>query len=147
MVVFRRSRFPASSETKISNHNLTMIIANTMKHVSFRMQAAFLIMANVFCWCGIGFAEEESILGRVAEGKVIYVKHCAGCHGTEGGGDGYKLLGGDPANLSSSSTQIKSDATLLEAIHQGKPNMPSWKVQLSEQDSRDVLTYIRMLTK
>lgn len=103
--------------------------------------------ASVFCWYDIGFAEDEAFFGRVAEGKIIYVKHCAGCHGTEGEGDGYKLLSRDPANLSSSSTQGKSDSALLETIHQGKPNMPSWKVRLSEQGSRDVLAYIRTLTK
>lgn len=118
-----------------------------MKHVSLRIKTVLLITAGVVCLCSLGIAEQESLLGRVAEGKIIYVKHCVGCHGTEGEGDGYKLLGGDPANLSSPSTQSKSDSTLLDTIHQGKPNMPSWEVRLSEQGSRDVLAYIRTLTK
>ena len=33
------------------------------------------------------------------KGKKIFAKHCAGCHGPEGKGDGYLLLGPDPANL------------------------------------------------
>jgi mono/diheme cytochrome c family protein len=90
-------------------------------------------------------AELES--ARIAKGEKVYVKYCAGCHGAGGTGDGYKLLGPDPANLTSPSTTKKSDAVLLKTIHAGKPNMPSWKVRLSEPDSRDVLAYIRTLTK
>ena len=40
-----------------------------------------------------------------------------------------------------------SDAVLLKAIHEGKSIMPSWNVRLSEQDSQDVLLYIRTLSK
>ena len=34
-----------------------------------------------------------------------------------------------------------------KTIHEGNPNMPSWKGRLSEQDSRAVLAYIRTLAK
>jgi mono/diheme cytochrome c family protein len=89
----------------------------------------------------------ESEDARIAKGKKVYVKHCAGCHGAGGAGDGYKLLGTDPANLTSPAIKKKSDSALLKTIHEGKPNMPSWNVRLSEQDSRDVLAYIRTLSK
>lgn len=94
---------------------------------------------------GQGVADSEQ--SRIAKGKKVYVKYCAGCHGAGGAGDGYKLLGSDPANLTSPSIKKKSDAALLTTIHEGKPNMPSWKVRLSEQDSRAVLAYIRTLAK
>ncbi len=67
----------------------------------------------------------ESMTGDLAKGKTLFGKHCAGCHGSQGKGDGYKLLGPDPANLTSPSTKEKSDADLLTTIHEGKPNMPS----------------------
>ena len=79
--------------------------------------------------------------------KKIFAKHCAGCHGPEGKGDGYLLLGPDPANLTRSATKKKPDALLLQTIHEGKPNMPSWKGRLSEDESRAVLAYIRALKK
>jgi mono/diheme cytochrome c family protein len=82
-----------------------------------------------------------------AKGKQIFSKYCAGCHGSEGKGDGYLLLGPDPANLMRPATKNKSDALLLETIHEGKPNMPSWKGRLSENESRAVLAYIRALKK
>ncbi len=83
----------------------------------------------------------------VAKGKGIFRKHCAGCHGTEGRGDGYKILGADPANLTSAATGSKSDSDLLRTIHEGKGTMPSWKGRLSTQKSRQVLAYIRSLSK
>ncbi|MDF0651770.1 MAG: c-type cytochrome [Nitrospira sp.] len=91
--------------------------------------------------------EADSSSADHAKGKRIFAQHCAGCHGTAGKGDGYLLLGPDPANLTRPATRTKSDAALLQTIHEGKPNMPSWKVRLSEPDSRAVLAYIRTLAK
>ncbi len=81
------------------------------------------------------------------KGRKIFAKHCAGCHGPEGKGDGYLLLGPDPANLTRPTTKKNPDALLLQTIHEGKPNMPSWKGRLSEDESRAVLAYIRALKK
>lgn len=75
----------------------------------------------------------------MARGKTLFVSDCAGRHGPQGKGDGYRLLGPDPANLTAPSTTKKSDADLFKTIHDGKPNMPAWKVHLSEAQSRDVL--------
>ncbi len=93
------------------------------------------------------YAEVASVNGPTSKGKTVYDRYCAGCHGAEGKGDGYKLLGADPANLASPATKQKSDAVLLKTIHEGKPGMPSWKLRLSEEDSRDVLAYIRTLAR
>ena len=94
-------------------------------------------------------APNESELKRanVAKGEKVFLRYCAGCHGSEGKGDGYLLLGPEPANLTRPTTKKRSDATLLQTIHEGKPNMPSWKVRLSEHESRAVLAYIRTLAK
>jgi mono/diheme cytochrome c family protein len=91
--------------------------------------------------------DSNSRAGEILKGKTVFVRHCAGCHGPEGKGDGYQLLGPDPANLTRQATKKKSDATLLQAIHEGKPNMPSWKVRLSKEENRAVLAYIRTLAK
>ncbi|MGA6826913.1 c-type cytochrome [Nitrospira sp. NS4] len=96
---------------------------------------------------GEGQAEPKAERGDAARGKTLFARNCAGCHGPEGGGDGYRLLGPDPANLTSPSTRQKSDAELLKTIHDGKPNMPAWKGNLSEKQSRDVLAYVRTLAK
>ena len=94
-----------------------------------------------------GQAESKAQSGEVARGKTLFARNCVSCHGPQGKGDGYRLLGPDPANLTSPSTRKKSDAELLKTIHDGKPNMPPWKVHLSENQSRDVLAYVRTLAK
>lgn len=91
--------------------------------------------------------EADSPNASYADGKRIFTRYCAGCHGPKGKGDGYLLLGPEPANLTRPATKIKSDVALLQVIHEGKPNMPPWKVRLSENESRAVLTYIRTLAR
>jgi len=91
--------------------------------------------------------EADSKGSAPSKGKKIFTRHCAGCHGPEGKGDGYLLLGPEPANLTRPAMKKKSDAALLRTIHEGKPHMPSWKTRLSEEDSRAVLAYIRTLKK
>jgi mono/diheme cytochrome c family protein len=78
-------------------------------------------------------------------GKKIFMKYCSACHGASGHGEGYRLLGPDPADLTSQATRQQSDADLLRTIHEGKPNMPVWKYRFSQRDSRNVLAYIRSL--
>jgi len=86
--------------------------------------------------------------GDVARGKSLFVRYCTGCHGPEGGGDGYRFARGpDAPNLTSPSIKKKSDADLLKTLHEGKPNMPPWETRLSEKESRDVLAYVRTLAK
>jgi mono/diheme cytochrome c family protein len=111
-------------------------------------------VATVGCVSGLlfgtvaqGQAEPKTQRGDVVRGKALFVRNCAGCHGPQGKGDGYRILGPDPANLTAPSTGKKSDADLLKTIHDGKPNMPAWKFLLSEQKSSDVLAYVRTLAK
>ena len=93
-------------------------------------------------------AEIKTQSGDVARGQILFARYCTGCHGPEGGGDGYRFLRGpDPANITSPSIKKKSDAALLKTIHEGKPNMPPWNTRLSEKESRDVLAYVRTLAK
>jgi mono/diheme cytochrome c family protein len=111
-----------------------------------------LLVVLIVVACGVpnqsGAKEEVTPkIGDLAKGKVLFVKYCAGCHGPQGKGDGYKLLGPDPANLTALSTNKKTDADLFATIHEGKPNMPSWKGRFSERDIRNVLAYIRTLSK
>lgn len=112
-----------------------------------RIATAGCASAWLFGMPVMGQAEPKADSGDAVRGKTLFVRNCAGCHGAAGGGDGYRLLGPDPANLTSPSTSRKSDAELLKTIHNGKPNMPAWKGNLSESQSRDVLAYVRTLGK
>ena len=106
-----------------------------------------IVSGLLFGTMALGQAEPKAQSGDVARGQALFIRNCTGCHGPQGGGDGYRLLGPDPANLTSPSTTKKSDADLLKTIHDGKPNMPPWKVRFSEEESRDVLAYVRTLAK
>ena len=113
-----------------------------------RVSMVGFVSGLLFGTVGQGQAESKAQSGDMARGKVLFVKYCTGCHGPQGGGDGYKFLNGpSPANLTAPSTRKKSDADLFKTIHDGKPNMPPWKVRLSEKEARDVLAYVRTLAK
>jgi mono/diheme cytochrome c family protein len=127
-----------------------MILGNLMgsrNHVTplWLMRGVLLIALLNIPLSTVARGAEQSLPGDTAKGRVLFAKYCTGCHGPEGKGDGYKLLGRDPANLTAPSISKKSDADLLDAIHKGRPNMPAWEVRLSKEDSRDVLAYVRSL--
>jgi mono/diheme cytochrome c family protein len=87
--------------------------------------------------------------GKARAGKELFGKHCATCHGPGGKGDGLKIVGAEVADLTSAATQRKLSADLMKTIHEGRPEkvMPAWKWRLSEQQTKDVLAYIRTLKK
>lgn len=84
-------------------------------------------------------------------GKRIYEQRCLDCHGPEGRGDGIKApyLSPRPGNLVSAATSAKSDKDLLKIIANGRPRtaMPAWKDELTEEEQREVLRYIRSLVR
>ena len=90
----------------------------------------------------------ESPLER---GRSIYEQRCLECHGAEGRGDGVKapFLSPRPGNLVSAATSAKSDKDLLKIIANGRARtaMPAWKDQLSDDEQREVLRYIRSLVR
>jgi mono/diheme cytochrome c family protein len=113
-----------------------------------RVATVGFVSGLLFGTVALGQAEPKAQSDELARGKTLFVMYCTGCHGPQGGGDGYRFLRGpDPANLTLPSIRKKSDADLFKTIHDGKPNMPDWKVRLSEEESRDVLAYVRTLAK
>ena len=92
-------------------------------------------------------ASESSGDSSIRNGRQIFQKYCAGCHGPQGQGDGYRLLGPAPADLTSRLTHQKADEDLLETLHTGKPNMPAWNIKLTAMDRQNVLAYIRSLAE
>lgn len=83
-------------------------------------------------------------------GASVFAKRCALCHGAEGRGDGLasKGLNPKPRNFHDAAyMKTRTDAQLLEVIHQGKGAMPKWGGQLSEAEITAVLAHIRELGK
>lgn len=84
-------------------------------------------------------------------GKAVYQRHCEGCHGAGGWGDGpdAQTLKVAPANFHRFKSFLKSDEELLRTIEHGVVFSPmhSWRGQLTDGEMQDVVTYIRMLAQ
>ena len=89
--------------------------------------------------------------GNSGQGRVLYEKLCAVCHGPQGKGDGPagKALVPPPADFTSAASKKKSTAELQRIIEQGKPGtaMIAWKGQLSANDIADLVAYLNSLRK
>lgn len=87
----------------------------------------------------------------IEQGRVLYQRHCADCHGPEGRGDGQQAvsLSPRPGNLISAHTSAKTDQDLLKVIANGRPHtaMGAWKDRLSDDEQHAVLAYIRSLVR
>jgi len=91
----------------------------------------------------------------LAEGKTLYQKKCAVCHGTEGKGDGPAtyLLYPKPRDLTTgvfkirSTTTLPTDEDLFRTITKGieGTSMPSW-ADLSEKERWSLVAYIKSLS-
>ncbi|MFQ5931479.1 MAG: c-type cytochrome [Nitrospiraceae bacterium] len=92
-----------------------------------------------------------ALSGAEERGKVIFEKRCASCHGPQGRGDGPEapFLSPRPSSLISAATSVKTDEELSTTIENGKPRtaMRAWKDELTEEQRRDVLAYIRSLVR
>lgn len=72
-----------------------------------------------------------------------FVRHCARCHGSDGGGRGPKgerLPGGrisDPGRLT-----IKDEAGLATLILDGKKGMPGFKAKLEPEEARKLAVQV-----
>ena len=90
----------------------------------------------------------ENGLGNPKRGKNIYDRVCLRCHGEklDGRGPEAQFLKIAPTDLQSLSSRTKSDWELLIVIGHGVMFTPmhGYRDLLSEQDIKDVLSYIRI---
>jgi mono/diheme cytochrome c family protein len=116
------------------------------------MRVAFAMMIGLgLMGTGLASVAVPSDQAGWERGRVIYEQRCLDCHGSEGRGDGRMALSLSPrpGNLISAATSAKSDEDLLKIIANGRPRtaMPAWKDELSDEDQRNVLAYIRSLVR
>ncbi|MGP0592881.1 c-type cytochrome [Nitrospira sp. T9] len=111
-----------------------------------------LVLLNGLIISGLGVFYTLGTFGAQPggeQGRDLYRIHCLECHGAEGRGDGPRaaLLAPRPGNLVSAATSAKTDAELLEIIAEGIPRtaMSGWSHQLSANERRNILAYIRTL--
>ncbi len=88
--------------------------------------------------------------GEPAEvlGPKVFAARCALCHGSDGHGNGpgSAALNPKPRNFHDKAyMSTRTDAQLLEVIHNGKGAMPKWGGILSEAEINAVLKHVRSL--
>ena len=87
---------------------------------------------------------------RLTKGEVLYIRHCAGCHGADARGNGLvgKALEIQPSDLRTTNLLRNSDDELIVRILHGKTlpvpvNPKAWPS--SEEDVSALLVYLRRL--
>ncbi len=86
------------------------------------------------------------------QGRNIFMKYCAVCHGTEGKGDGFNAFNLDPKprNLTDGAyMKTLTDDRLAQTIREGGRGvnrsslMPSWGARLTKNEILDVAAFVR----
>lgn len=92
-------------------------------------------------------------------GRAAYRQWCAGCHGDDGRGEGpgARMMLPPPRDFTTALYQLRStatgglptDADIAHVIDDGIPGtaMPGWKEQLSDRDRRDLVAYLKSLSR
>lgn len=113
------------------------------------MNARMMVAGVVAIILAGSWAVAQTLPGNLKQGESLYQRHCVQCHGAAGDGLGrdVKDLIVPPADFHSLKSRSKTDAELLLAIKQGVLFSPmhGWSDRLSEQEMRDILSYIRTL--
>ncbi len=122
------------------------------------------ILAIVFLVFTVpAFADEKpapsGAAGNVEAGKKIYDKRCIFCHGDQGAGDGAasERFNPKPRDFTmglfkyrtTPNGMLPTDDDLFRVVTHGLPGtgMPAWDDLLTEQDRRDVVSYIKTFSE
>jgi hypothetical protein len=81
------------------------------------------------------------------EGEALYTKTCLSCHGNPGKGNSLKTLKPIPPDLTSSTTQQRTDGDLFYILTTGRVIMPSFKNVFSEDERWKIISYLRSFNK
>jgi mono/diheme cytochrome c family protein len=92
----------------------------------------------------------NSAEAAVFRGGLVYANYCVTCHGVmaDGNGRAARLYDPRPANLRASN---KNDAYVELIVRRGgeplgrSPKMPPWEEELTDEQIRDVVKYVRSL--
>jgi cytochrome c5 len=110
--------------------------------MSTKMPLALGFLLLVSGGAGLSSAEAQ-------DGKAVYGKLCASCHGADGKGNPAmtKVFGEKELNIVDQETMKKSDDELLKVITQGKGKMPASGKNLTKQEQKQVLDHVKSLAK
>jgi mono/diheme cytochrome c family protein len=86
----------------------------------------------------------------LAEGKTLWDKHCASCHGKTGMGDGTKSkqLKTTPGDFTRADVQSQTDGSIFYKTSEGRKDMPSFKKKIPDADDIwSIVNYVRTFKK
>lgn len=115
----------------------------------FGLVSVILVLTTL----GLAMAAEK---GDLAKGRAAYATYCATCHGDAGKGDGpgAAALNPKPRDLTDRAYMVKlNDQYLSDIVSKGgvalgkSPLMPPWGTALKPEDIRNVIAYVRSLSK
>lgn len=87
---------------------------------------------------------------NLSDGKSLYSKHCASCHGKKGLGDGSKSeeVEGDLGDFSSEEFQSQSDGEIFYKSYFGRDDMPNYEKKIPDEDDMwYIVSYMRTLAE
>lgn len=96
------------------------------------------IMA-IWLACNIASDETPPVAASATSGSELYIRYCSACHGTDG-----------PARINGATNLRQSSldsVRLLKIVREGRNKMPSFKTQLSIEETSEIVSYILTLSK
>ncbi len=131
------------------------------------MRRLWVFVSSVFLMAGVIAAEQShpvephrhpeaqkiknpvpSDAASIEEGRKIYLRHCASCHGPQAKGDGgMALAGGTPSNLVDEAWDHgSSDGEIFVVIRDGtSADMEGYKDRLTEKQMWHLINFLRSL--
>ena len=82
------------------------------------------------------------LAASAADGKEIYTKRCAGCHGADGAG---KTTMGEKMGVASLVATKLSAAELQAVISDGRKKMPAYKEKMAADELKAVAEYVKSM--
>ncbi len=117
-------------------NKITAASGNTQQPTSVLHTALLVITLLV----ALFILSNKAAAADMANGKSLYMAHCAGCHGDKG----ISFMKQAP-NLARSGILAQPDPTLIDKILAGKNAMPPFFGILNDRQIRDIVIYARSL--
>lgn len=111
----------------------------------FKIVVVCLFILTFVFSCAKKEPKQLSVQKSIRVEASFFRSNCVLCHGKEA--DGGELAGKAVPSLRTGEAAQKSDAELYDQIANGKNGMPPFKYQLTEQQIRNMVRFIRDLQK
>ncbi len=100
-----------------------------------RVKAVLIAMVSLLAILAV-----QARAGDMQKGREVYDMHCVTCHGM----NGYAIDMTIPS-FANGDRMFLMDQEMLQSVRNGKNMMPAFRGLLSDEEIRDVITYLRTL--